>query len=385
MHPQSLHAEFGHNTDLLCVHRDTLSESGSSTADDNAPLIPTDGEVGVHPSSPYGLGGSVCEDVSRDGTILELVGRLCFPHGRNESIAQAVAEVSHQHPSIAYQPLKCPCYSRTLHLTLRALHVRLACMQSERPRAGMPNRVPFAEKRALAARWRFDGPCHFAIVPATVNGSSPAPLSRSSEPLAVGERITCGARRSAPFGMAGIGISMARDGTNTIMAIDPSSHFARQCARARANASHVVVAINGTLLDQPDGTTRRLEETIHPRAECFELTIERRSEGVLSLRPSPRHHPPPPARVDSPSRMPPPPRLEPPPPPSMSLLATASAAVPAAAAPLVKNLRARDRTLASSHTTYAFGAAAMLVALLLSRRRCCRRERRAATPARTRQ
>ena len=76
LHPRSLHAEFSHNTDLLL------------TLDHGA--IRRRREVGVSGTTRFGLGGGFCEHVLRDGTAAEMVGRLCLPEGRNESIAKAI-------------------------------------------------------------------------------------------------------------------------------------------------------------------------------------------------------------------------------------------------------------------------------------------------------
>ena len=47
-----------------------------------------------------GLGGGLCVHVLRDGTALEMIGRLCLSEGRNESIQKAIemAEPRQQRP-----------------------------------------------------------------------------------------------------------------------------------------------------------------------------------------------------------------------------------------------------------------------------------------------
>lgn len=77
LHPRSLHAEFAHNTDLLLtLEHDALKKER---------------DVGVWPDSPYGLGGGFCDDVLRDGTEMEMLGRLCVTEGRKERIEKAIA------------------------------------------------------------------------------------------------------------------------------------------------------------------------------------------------------------------------------------------------------------------------------------------------------
>lgn len=44
--------------------------------------------------SPYGLGGGYCKDVLRDGTAMEMVGRLCVLEGRQRMIDDAIAQVA---------------------------------------------------------------------------------------------------------------------------------------------------------------------------------------------------------------------------------------------------------------------------------------------------
>ena len=85
LHPASLHAEFTHNTDLLCTHQESSPVSHLA--------ITREGDVGVTSHSTYGLGGGLCEDVARDGSLREVIGRLCLPPGsrfRNASIEAAI-------------------------------------------------------------------------------------------------------------------------------------------------------------------------------------------------------------------------------------------------------------------------------------------------------
>ena len=88
LHPRSLHAEFAHNTDLLLTLGSSAVRRGR--------------EVGVGPSTPFGLGGGMCVHVRRDGTAAELIGRLCVPAGadadRNASIARAAAVAEAERP-----------------------------------------------------------------------------------------------------------------------------------------------------------------------------------------------------------------------------------------------------------------------------------------------
>ena len=77
LHPRSLHAEFSHNTDLLLTR--------------SKRVIRRRREVGVAHNTEFGLGGGLCVHVLRDGTPMEMVGRLCVQEGRNESIHRAIA------------------------------------------------------------------------------------------------------------------------------------------------------------------------------------------------------------------------------------------------------------------------------------------------------
>ncbi|KAL1522571.1 hypothetical protein AB1Y20_017556 [Prymnesium parvum] len=77
LHPRSLHAEFAHNTDLLLTRHHSA--------------VPRSRDVGVWADSAYGLGGGLCKHVLRDGTVQEMLGRLCVAENREERIAQAVA------------------------------------------------------------------------------------------------------------------------------------------------------------------------------------------------------------------------------------------------------------------------------------------------------
>ena len=88
LHPTSLHAEFSHNTDLFL----TLDHSA----------VPFGREVGIQADTRFGLGGGFCEHVLRDGTALEMVGRLCVQEGRNASIAKAI-ELAEQPRPIKYR------------------------------------------------------------------------------------------------------------------------------------------------------------------------------------------------------------------------------------------------------------------------------------------
>lgn len=257
LHPHSLHAEFGHNTDLVGVHRSAAgaaAASGRSAAAADGIVIPADGEVGVRESSHYGLGGGVCADVQKDGTVLELVGRLCLPHGRRESIASSAAH-------------------------------------AERPRTLQSGRDFFRERRRNASRWRFDGPCHFAVVAAAVSttgtggsgggGGGGAFASGGALAAEMVEEVVCAARRIGP-GLAGLGFSTHPDGFNRIATMQPS--FARVCPKARLN--HTVVALNGMRLSHTRMARRgkaggevgaarpsRLEEEIDPGARCYDVTI----------------------------------------------------------------------------------------------------------------
>ena len=53
--------------------------------------IPRRADVGVTATSEFGLGGGLCRHTLRDGNAMEMIGRLCNPTGRNESIDAAVA------------------------------------------------------------------------------------------------------------------------------------------------------------------------------------------------------------------------------------------------------------------------------------------------------
>ena len=77
LHPKSLHAVFAHNTDVLFVR--------------DRDAIPRRADVGVTATSEFGLGGGLCRHTLRDGNAMEMIGRLCNPTGRNESIDAAVA------------------------------------------------------------------------------------------------------------------------------------------------------------------------------------------------------------------------------------------------------------------------------------------------------
>ena len=81
LHPQSLHAEFSHNTDLLL------------TRTPEHHTVQPSREVGITAETPFGLGGGMCAHVLRDGTAAEMLGRLCLQDGtaRNESIQRAIA------------------------------------------------------------------------------------------------------------------------------------------------------------------------------------------------------------------------------------------------------------------------------------------------------
>ena len=84
LHPRSLHAEFSHNTDLFL------------TLDPKA--VPFRREVGITEHTRFGLGGGFCEHVLRDGTALEMIGRLCVQEGRNASIERAIAIADQPRP-----------------------------------------------------------------------------------------------------------------------------------------------------------------------------------------------------------------------------------------------------------------------------------------------
>ena len=191
LHPRSLHSEFGHNTDLLAVHRDALSPPTTTMKDAppraaatppvaaaatppvaaaatrattatppiaaaptgaaggtlystpggacaDAPCdgdrlarlwIPTEGQVGVGLDSPYGLGGGLCSDTLADGTLLEAVGRLCLPAG-TAARADAIAG---------------------------------ARAHAERNRTRALARAHQLTRKAEAAHWRYAGPCKFSL------------------------------------------------------------------------------------------------------------------------------------------------------------------------------------------------------------------------------
>ena len=95
MHPKSLHAEFSHNTDLLLTKRDAKLECTPTAA---ACKIGRRREVGVSEKSNFGLGGGLCVHVLRDGTPLEMAGRLCVEQGRNASIARSILAAEAKRP-----------------------------------------------------------------------------------------------------------------------------------------------------------------------------------------------------------------------------------------------------------------------------------------------
>lgn len=88
LHPRSLHAEFAHNTDLLL----TLNHSAVQRSRD----------VGVWEDSVYGLGGGYCKDVLNDGTVMEMLGRLCVQERRRARIEEAIKSAESPHP-MSYQ------------------------------------------------------------------------------------------------------------------------------------------------------------------------------------------------------------------------------------------------------------------------------------------
>ena len=87
LHPKSLHAEFSHNTDLLLTRKAAVGD-----------VIGRRRVVGVSHNTSFGLGGGLCVHVLRDGTAMEMVGRLCVKRGRNESIARSIAMAEHPRP-----------------------------------------------------------------------------------------------------------------------------------------------------------------------------------------------------------------------------------------------------------------------------------------------
>ena len=95
LHPKSLHAEFSHNTDLLLTKRDAKLECTPTAA---ACKIGRRREVGVSEKSNFGLGGGLCVHVLRDGTPLEMAGRLCVEQGRNASIARSILAAEAKRP-----------------------------------------------------------------------------------------------------------------------------------------------------------------------------------------------------------------------------------------------------------------------------------------------
>ena len=87
LHPKSLHAEFSHNTDLLLTRKKDVGD-----------IIRRRRIVGVAHDTNFGLGGGMCVHVLRDGTAMEMVGRLCVQRGRNESIARSIAMAERPRP-----------------------------------------------------------------------------------------------------------------------------------------------------------------------------------------------------------------------------------------------------------------------------------------------
>ena len=221
LHPHSLHAEFGHNTDVLAVHP---GASGGQYME-----LPSAGEVGIRAESPIGLGGAICSDVMHAGSMREVMGKLCFPHDRAESIAAAAALAD----------------TRTLAAG-RAFHQR---------------------SKTEAAQWRFDGPCRFGVEPAPSGGGGttrPAPNGTThchlhlqfKGPLGLGVTTTPLAGRAD--GIVG--------GGALVIAVD--SIAARDCPELQPHRT-VVVALNGTELAQG----RRLEDLVDLEAWCCELTL----------------------------------------------------------------------------------------------------------------
>lgn len=84
LHPHALHAEFSHNTDMIL------------SLDKDA--IPDEREVGLWAEAPFGLGGGLCRDTLKVGTVHEMVGRLCVVENRSATISRAakIAEAAAQ-------------------------------------------------------------------------------------------------------------------------------------------------------------------------------------------------------------------------------------------------------------------------------------------------
>lgn len=230
LHPLSLHAEFSHNTDLLAVH-------GHASADGGALSVPTDGEVGLHASSPIGLGGCFCADVLHDGTMLEVVGRLCLPHDRASTINEKAAFADR---------LRTVDAGREVHL----------------------------RRKAEAARWLFDGPCHFGVRP--VNAGE----DRGGEPTWANGTSRCHLHLQYR-GPSGLGVTTVVEPNGDVLVTALRPDAARACPTLRVNET-VIVAVNRTMLEG-----RRVEDAIDILAECHELTVRSRAvQGQAATRAS---------------------------------------------------------------------------------------------------
>jgi hypothetical protein len=249
LHPQSLHAEFTHNTDLLGVNvRGAVGHAE----------IPHEGEVGVRATSGFGLGGGSCADIMRDSPMLEVVGRLCMPQGRQAAITEAIARAEH-------------------------------------PRTYAVSRAVHDARKAQADAWQFTGPCHFAVEPKRGPGPRPGGPIVTANGLA-----TCALRNT----IQGIGVTTTAVGHSMLGAriLSLRANAAAACPLLRLNGT--IVRVNGTLL--PPGA--RVEDVLFPTAGCVELSIGHLDEESLSPPPTAAPPPPLPTFLSAATRMPLPPR-----------------------------------------------------------------------------